>query len=73
LHVVVVATPLSTPAGRGEVNSICNPSCIPRQPAPEGRHNLCRGREAPGSKERNSLLSQPVAAANGISISARRA
>ena len=32
----------------GEIVSQQNTGCLPTTPAPEGRHNLCRGRKAPG-------------------------
>jgi hypothetical protein len=35
----------------GEIVSQQNTGCLPTTPAPEGRHNLCRGREAPGLEE----------------------
>jgi hypothetical protein len=28
--------------------------CLPTSPAPEGRHNVCRGREAPGARRRRT-------------------
>jgi hypothetical protein len=44
--------PVGEGQGKGEVKSICSPKDLP---APEGRHNLCRGREAPGLDEKKLL------------------
>jgi hypothetical protein len=49
-------------------------SCLPAIPAPEGRHYLCRGRQAPGRKKnKSSILSHRWLLPPAVTVSALRA
>jgi hypothetical protein len=48
--------------------------CLPTTPAPEGRHHLCRGRQAPGRKKnKSSILSHRWLSPPAVPVSALRA
>ena len=48
--------------------------CLPTTPAPEGRHHLCRGRQAPGrKKDKSSILSHRWLSPPAVPVSALRA